>query len=177
MVPLSIKGMRWDTKRRVYDANGNRTYDLISGAYEQRELYGALRSFGGERSRTFSHKDLILPSNKSVSREIKEGVGGLDICDEWEKKIMKGQGHIPRLMSFQDAFTLDPSSSPYNGNKFTWERAVHERRKTQRLAASGKEAVKAATSKSGGGGGGHLYSAKSGQQVPKLDLAKASPGI
>ena len=48
MVPLSIKGMRWDKKRRVYDKNGNRTYDLISGAYEQKELYGALRAFGGE---------------------------------------------------------------------------------------------------------------------------------
>ena len=48
MVPLSIKGMRWDRKRRVYDTNGNRTYDLISGGYEQKELYGALRAFGGE---------------------------------------------------------------------------------------------------------------------------------
>ncbi|GMH84195.1 hypothetical protein TL16_g09847 [Triparma laevis f. inornata] len=133
--------MRWDAKRRVYDKNGNRMYDLISGAYEQRELYGALRSFGGERSRTFSHKDLILPSNKSVKREIEQGVGGLDICDEWEKKIMKGQGHIPKLMSFQDAFTLHPSSNPYNGNKFTWEHAVHERRRGEKMAKSGSEVV------------------------------------
>jgi len=40
LVPLSIKGMRWDTKKRVRDKEGNRTYDLISGMYEQKELYG-----------------------------------------------------------------------------------------------------------------------------------------
>jgi len=173
MVPLSIKGMRWDKKRRVYDKNGNRTYDLISGAYEQKELYGALRAFGGERSRTFSHKDLILPSNTSVQREIKEGVKSLEICDEWERKIMKTQGHIPKLMSFNAAFTLHLSSNPYNGNKFTWEYDAHQRR---RQSQSGKEVIKSALN--GGSSGGHLFSAKTGHgvDIPKLNLNQASPG-
>ena len=105
-----------------------------------------------------------MPSNASVQKEIKRGVKYLEICDEWEKKVMKTQGHIPKLMSFNDAFTLHPSSNPYNGNKFTWEYEAHQRRKAQSKMA--QSATPLST------GASHLYSAKTGHNVniPKLDL-------
>jgi len=164
MVPLSIKGMRWDTKKRVYDENGNRRYDLISGAYEQKELFGALRSYGGEQSRTFSHGELILASNKSVEREIREGPSGLHICDEWEKKIMKTQGRPNKMISFREAFTLHPSSNAYNGQNFVWEYDAKQKIK----AATGKSLIKS------GLGGGHLFKKSTGEKVPKLDFAPLS---
>ena len=161
---------RWDRKRRVYDKDMNRTYDLTSGSYEQKELFGALRSFGGEKSRTFSHGPLILASNKSVEREIREGISGLNICDEWERKIMKTQGRPPKMLSFTEAFTLHPSSNAYNGTKFQWEYdAIEKMNRGRKLIKDGLGG------RGGGGGGGHLYRKSTGENVvPKLDFDSLS---
>jgi hypothetical protein len=185
LVPLSIKGMRWDEKKRVYDNNGVRKGELISGTYEQKELYGSLRSFGGERSRTFSHKNNLLPSNASVAYEIEHGVTGLNICSEWEKKIMTTQGKIPQLKSFAEAFTLSDDSSPYFGSYFKWEVDAIERRaekgfgkslytKTMNATTPTKGLTNGGPTK-GGQGGGHLYTT-SGGRVPGLNMDKVDFG-
>ena len=172
MVPLSIKGMRWDEKKRVLNERGERLGELISGTYEQKELYGSLRSFGGEKTRTFSHKDTILPSNASVAREIRDpnGVSGLDICGEWEKKIMKTQGHINVQKSFAEAFTLHEQSSPYFGTYFKWEVDAIEKRASAGFGKSlFRETVRTPVKSQNQGGGGHLYTSGGDEvKVPKL---------
>ena len=145
-----------------------RRYDLISGAYEQKELFGALRSYGGEQSRTFSHGELILPSNKSVEKEIREGVSGLHICDEWEKKIMKTQGRPNKMISFREAFTLHPSSNAYNGQTFKWEYDAIAKARAMgggggrgggSGGSKGKSLIKSGLS------GGHLFRKSTGEMV------------
>ena len=44
------------------------------------------------KCRTYSHKDLLFPSAKTVKREIRRGFSDLGHVDEWEKKILSTQG-------------------------------------------------------------------------------------
>ena len=115
---------------------------------------------------------------RSVEREIREGVSGLNICGEWEKKIMTTQGKIPKLSSFKEAFTLHPECSPYFGTHFKWEVDALEARASRGLGKSlFRETVR--TPQKGGGQGGHLYT-KQGESVkpvvpvPRLNMEQVA---
>jgi len=143
----------------------------------------ALKSFTGEQTRTFSHKDVLFPTNKSMASSISRpgGPPSLSLCDEWEKKILTTQGKLPnreggpKLLGHHEAFVLDETSSPINGKKFTWEvealRRREETRKTKSAFLNGYSPV--ARSNANGraeSGKGHLFVKSPHVSVPPLKL-------
>ena len=152
-------------------------------------MFGSLKAFGGEKSRTFSHKDLLFSSSKKIQMDIdsKKPIYGLEICSEWEKRIMTTQGKITNDLTFKEAFVLHPSSNPYNGNRFNWEYEAMQKsgarggefvpssgRSGKNIGGGGKELLKVALRGGGDSEGGHLYSGKTGGvvQIPKLKIKK-----
>jgi hypothetical protein len=91
---LSVDGCICDKVRVVLDERtGEPRRDYRNDeTREYGDMMNMKRSDDPLKSRTFSHKEVLFPSDRSVKREIKEGFKYVEHADEWEKTILQTQG-------------------------------------------------------------------------------------
>ena len=110
--PLSIEGMVWDKKRRVRDDQGRLKCDYTCDETAEFGAVGGgamtrIKRFDDPlKQRTFSHKNLLFPSDRSVRREIRRGFADTEHVDEWEKKILSTQGRRGSYNTQRQAMNL-----------------------------------------------------------------------
>jgi len=91
--PLSASGEKWDKKRKVRDGCGRLKSQFSCSDTNEFGEMGNIRHYSDvNKMRTYSHKPLLFPSNRSMQAEIGRGFGDLHCVDEWEKKILSTQG-------------------------------------------------------------------------------------
>ena len=91
--PLSVSGQKWDKKRKVRDESGRLKSQFSCSDTNEFGDMGTIRHYDDvNKTRTYSHKPLLFPSNRSMQTEISRGFGDLHCVDEWEKKILSTQG-------------------------------------------------------------------------------------
>ena len=91
--PLSVSGQKWDKKRKVRDSEGRLKSRFSCAETSEFGDMGTIRHYDDKnKTRTYSHKTLLFPSNKSIATDIKTGFGDLHCVGEWEKKILSTQG-------------------------------------------------------------------------------------
>mmetsp|Transcript_27525 Transcript_27525/g.36081 ORF Transcript_27525/g.36081 Transcript_27525/m.36081 type:complete len:309 (-) Transcript_27525:93-1019(-) len=91
--PVNPQGIRLRSKKRVYGPRGALFATLQSQSYDQSALYGSIKTFGGQISKTFSHQDILFPTQKTLFRETSQGFSHLRNCDEWEQKVLRSIQH------------------------------------------------------------------------------------
>ena len=91
---LSVDGCICDKVRVVLDERtGEPRRDYRNDeTKEYGDMMNMKRSDDPLKSRTFSHKEVLFPSDRSVKREIREGFSYVEHADEWEKTILQTQG-------------------------------------------------------------------------------------
>ena len=91
---LSVDGCICDKVRVVLDERtGAPRRDYRNDeTKEYGDMMNMKRSDDPLKSRTFSHKEVLFPSDRSVKREIREGFKYVEHADEWEKTILQTQG-------------------------------------------------------------------------------------
>ena len=91
---LSVDGCICDKVRVVLDERtGEPRRDYRNDATkEYGDMMNMKRSDDPLKSRTFSHGEVLFPSDRSVKREIREGFKYIEHADEWEKTILQTQG-------------------------------------------------------------------------------------
>ena len=91
---LSVDGCICDKVRVVLDERtGEPRRDYRNDATkEYGDMMNMKRSDDPLKSRTFSHGEVLFPSDRSVKREIREGFKYVEHADEWEKTILQTQG-------------------------------------------------------------------------------------
>ena len=91
---LSVDGCICDKVRVVLDERtGEPRRDYRNDeTREYGDMMNMKRSDDPLKSRTFSHKEVLFPSDRSVKREIREGFKYVEHADEWEKTILQTQG-------------------------------------------------------------------------------------
>ena len=91
---LSVDGCICDKVRVVLDERtGEPRRDYRNDeTKEYGDMMNMKRSDDPLKSRTFSHKEVLFPSDRSVKREIREGFKYVEHADEWEKTILQTQG-------------------------------------------------------------------------------------
>lgn len=103
--PLGVSGALWDRRRRIPLRGKD------PDAPPPRMTTGGIHIFEGESTRTFSHKELILPRKADLDKTFAAGAPlptHLHLCSEWEKKIVSTQGRqLPRGPSIHECLKLD----------------------------------------------------------------------
>ncbi|KAJ1455387.1 hypothetical protein M885DRAFT_217483 [Pelagophyceae sp. CCMP2097] len=97
--------MIWTRKAKVCDSGGQLRSRFSSGETAEYGDMGVIRRFAEPQTRTFSHKDVVFPNQRSMAREIKAGFRDTAVNGPWERKILETQGQRPTQLTQRDYFT------------------------------------------------------------------------
>jgi hypothetical protein len=94
---LSVDGCICDKVRVVtHEKTGAPARDYrCSNTKEYGDMMNTKKGSGVLQSRTFSHGEVLFPTDASVKREIRDGFSYLEHTSDWEKTIIKSQGQRP----------------------------------------------------------------------------------
>lgn len=76
-------------KARPLAPGGVPVASLRSGTYDHLSLYGSIKTFNGEKYKTFSHQNILFPTGKTFAKESSTGFSHMENVHEWEKKCLR----------------------------------------------------------------------------------------
>jgi hypothetical protein len=108
-LPVSVKGLPWESMGKVRDENGYRKAETLSAKADAFGLYGRKQMIAGQIPNV-SNAKLLFADCTDKSKSFNTSPRSLGMMSEWEKKIVTTQGRQSenKLVDRDAVFVMDP---------------------------------------------------------------------